>query len=345
MSTAIRKLDDLIFSSGALSPNGGRERSAAGVDIGAILESGLDTEQYGIVTEDERIVGDLERWGPTEARVLVEGETGVGKELMARALHVMSRRREGPFVAVDCGALSETLADSELFGHSKGAFTGAIKGRTGLIEAANGGTLFLDEIGELPEMLQVKLLRVLENCVVRRVGENAPRQVDVRVISATARDLWAEVEAGRFRRDLYYRLKTVLIRVPSLRERPHDIDLLVDFYMQVYSERHGAIAELSDDARKKFARYKWPGNVRELKNVVEALILSQRNGKAIDGDRVVEFLSGMTRDLGLKDRIADLEREEIDRVMKACEGNRTEAAKVLGISRKTLWQKLKDLES
>jgi tetratricopeptide (TPR) repeat protein len=345
VSTAIRKLDDLIFSSGTLNPNGGPERNASGVDIGAILESSLDTEQYGIVTEDERIVGDLERWGPTEARVLVEGETGVGKELMARALHVMSRRREGPFVAVDCGALSETLADSELFGHSKGAFTGAIKGRTGLIEAANGGTLFLDEIGELPEMLQVKLLRVLENCVVRRVGENAPRQVDVRVVSATARDLWAEVEAGRFRRDLYYRLKTVLIRVPSLRERPHDIDLLVDFYMQVYSERHGVIAELSADARKRLIRYKWPGNVRELKNVVEALILSQRNGKAIDGGRVMEFLSGRTHDAGLKDRIADREREEIDRVMKACDGNRTEAAKVLGISRKTLWQKLKDLEA
>jgi transcriptional regulator with PAS, ATPase and Fis domain len=328
-----------------LNRNGGSGKGAAGVDIGAILESSLDTEQYGIVTEDERIVGDLERWGPTEARVLVEGETGVGKELMARALHVMSRRREGPFVAVDCGALSETLADSELFGHSKGAFTGAIKGRTGLIEAANGGTLFLDEIGELPEMLQVKLLRVLENGVVRRVGENTPRQVDVRVISATARDLWAEVEAGRFRRDLYYRLKTVLIRVPSLKERPHDIELLVDFYMQIYSERHRVTAELSSDARKRLTRYKWPGNVRELKNVVEALILSQRNGDAIDGGRVMEFLSGINHDAGLKDRIADLEREEIERVMKACDGNRTEAAKMLGISRKTLWQKLKDLES
>ena len=345
VSAAIRKLDDLIFSSGTLRPNGGLEKSAEGVDIGAILESSLDTEQYGIVTEDERIVGDLERWGPTEARVLVEGETGVGKELMARALHAMSRRREGPFVAVDCGALSETLADSELFGHSKGAFTGAIKGRTGLIEAANGGTLFLDEIGELPEMLQVKLLRVLENNVVRRVGENTPRQVDVRVISATARDLWAEVEAGRFRRDLYYRLKTVLIRVPSLRERPHDVGLLMDFYLQVYSDRHSVTAELSSDARKRLTRYKWPGNVRELKNVVEALILSQRNGDAIDGSRVMEFLSGMNHDAGLKDRIADLEREEIERVMKVCDGNRTEAAKMLGISRKTLWQKLKDLQT
>jgi transcriptional regulator with PAS, ATPase and Fis domain len=231
-----------------------------------------------------------------------------------------------------------------LFGHSKGAFTGAIKGRTGLIEAATGGTLFLDEIGELPEMLQVKLLRVLENGVVRRVGENVPRKVDVRVISATARDLWAEVEAGRFRRDLYYRLKTVLIRVPSLKERPHDIDLLIDFYMQVYAERHGVEAELSPDARKKLTRYKWPGNVRELKNVVEALILSQTNGKAIGSGRVDEFLSGKTQDAGLKDRIADLEREEIERVMKVCDGNRTEAAKMLGISRKTLWQKLKDLD-
>jgi transcriptional regulator with AAA-type ATPase domain/tetratricopeptide (TPR) repeat protein len=345
VSSAIRKLDDLIFSSGALSVGAVQGDDAAHIDARAFLDSSLDTEQYGLVTEDERIVGDLERWGPTEARVLIEGETGVGKELMARALHAMSRRREGPFVAVDCGALSETLADSELFGHSKGAFTGAIRGRTGLIEAANGGTLFLDEIGELPEILQVKLLRVLENCVVRRVGENDPRQVDVRVISATAKDLWAEVEAGRFRRDLYYRLKTVLIRVPSLRERPHDIEMLVDFYMQVYSERHAVTAELDDGARKKFVRYKWPGNVRELKNVVEALILSQRNGHAIDGDRVVEFLSGRGTDSGLKDRIADLEREEIERVMKVCEGNKTKAARMLGISRKTLWQKLKDMSS
>lgn len=345
VSTPIKKLDDLIFSSGALSSNGGPDEKASIAEMATMSESGVDIREFGIVSEDERIMGDLERWGPTEARVLIEGETGVGKELMARALHAMSERREGPFVAVDCGALSETLADSELFGHSKGAFTGAIKARTGLIEAANGGTLFLDEIGELPEMLQVKLLRVLENGVVRRVGENAPRQIDVRVISATARDLWAEVEAGKFRRDLYYRLKTVLIRVPSLRERPRDIELLADFYMQVYCERHGTGAELSPDARRKLARYKWPGNVRELKNVMEALILSQTNGKAIDSRRVVEFLSGRDDNSGLKDRIASLEREEIDRVMKVCQGNRTEAAKMLGISRKTLWQKLKELES
>jgi tetratricopeptide (TPR) repeat protein len=345
VGSALRKLDELIFSSGALTLGGGPDRDPASVDAGTIPESGLDTAEFGIVTEDERIVGDLERWGPTEARVLIEGETGVGKELMARALHAMSRRRERPFVAVDCGALSETLADSELFGHSKGAFTGAIKARTGLVEAANGGTLFLDEIGELPEMLQVKLLRVLENGVVRRVGENTPRHIDVRVISATARDLWAEVEAGRFRRDLYYRLKTVLVRVPSLRERPHDIEALAEFYIQVYTERHGVAAELSPDARKKLARYKWPGNVRELKNVVEALILSQTNGNAIDSSRVTEFLSGRDHDSGLKDRIADLERGEIERVMKACQGNRTEAAKMLGISRKTLWQKLKDLDA
>jgi tetratricopeptide (TPR) repeat protein len=343
VGSAIRKLDQLIFACGALDVGGGRERGPA--EAGTVGESDLDTEQFGIITEDERIVGDLRRWGPTEARVLIEGETGVGKELMARALHAMSKRRERPFVAVDCGALSETLADSELFGHSKGAFTGAIRGRTGLIEAANGGTLFLDEIGELPEMLQVKLLRVLENGVVRRVGENTPRKIDVRVISATARDLWEEVEAGRFRRDLYYRLKTVLIRVPSLRERPQDIEALADFYIQLYSERHGTTGELSPDARRKLTRYKWPGNVRELKNVMEALILSHTNGKAIDGRRVTEFLSSRDHNSGLRDRIADLEREEIERVMKVCQGNRTEAAKMLGISRKTLWQKLKDLDS
>jgi transcriptional regulator with AAA-type ATPase domain/tetratricopeptide (TPR) repeat protein len=332
---AVRELDELIFSSLAAGPAGAEKQKAVGREAHA-LSRRMDPGHYGIVTEDERIVGDLERWGPTEARILIEGDTGVGKELMARALHAMSRRREGPFVAVDCGALSETLADSELFGHARGAFTGAMKDRIGLIEVANGGTVFLDEIGELSEVLQVKLLRVLEEGVVRRVGENVPRQIDVRVISATARDLWAEVEAGRFRRDLYYRLKTVLIRVPTLRERPYDIELLLDHYLHMYTEQHKAVAKLSGEARTELARYGWPGNVRELKNVVEALILSNTNGD------LLQFLTNGSTG-GLKARIAGLEREEIERVLKVCGGNKTDAAKMLGISRKTLWHKLKQM--
>jgi tetratricopeptide (TPR) repeat protein len=344
LSPAIRQLDDLIFSSivgrhaGAATPRSEDRQSTH------LTKCRLDPSQYGIITCDERIAGDLAGWGPTEARVLIEGETGVGKELMARALHAMSRRREGPFVAVDCGALSETLADSELFGHARGAFTGAMRDRSGLIEAANGGTLFLDEVGELSEILQVKLLRVLEEGVLRRVGENSPRQVDVRVISATARDLWAEVEAGRFRRDLYYRLKTVLIRVPSLRERPDDIGLLLDHYLRFYGDSQGVSGKLSDEAKDRLLRYSWPGNVRELKNVVEGLILSSHNGDIIGAGRLARFLGNETATSGLKGKIEDLEREEIERVLKACGGNKTKAAEMLGISRKTLWQKLRQFD-
>jgi len=339
---AVKDLDHMIFSHLAETRAGNAMKAASCKRVGPDSRQRPDLTHYGILTEDERIAGDLERWGPTEARILVEGETGVGKELMARALHAMSRRREGMFVAVDCGALSETLADSELFGHARGAFTGAMKDRAGLIEAANGGTLFLDEIGELSETLQVKLLRVLEERVVRRVGENTPRPVDVRVISATARDLWEEVEAGRFRRDLYYRLKTVLIRIPSLHERPHDIQLLLDHYLKRYCDEHGSGAEFNQAARAALAGYAWPGNVRELRNVVEALVLSNTNGDMIDAGRVSEFLT-CDRSAKLRDRIANLERDEIERVLKTCGGNRTEAAKMLGISRKTLWHKLKQI--
>jgi DNA-binding NtrC family response regulator/tetratricopeptide (TPR) repeat protein len=339
---AVRDLDHMIFTHLAEARANSSPRAASCKRAGTDTRHRPDLTHYGIVTEDERIAGDLERWGPTEARILIEGETGVGKELMAKALHAMSRRREGSFVAVDCGALSETLADSELFGHARGAFTGAMKDRAGLIEAANGGTLFLDEIGELSEALQVKLLRVLEERVVRRVGENVARTVDVRVISATARDLWEEVEAGRFRRDLYYRLKTLLIRVPSLNERPHDIHLLLDHYLKRYSEEHDSEVEFNQAARAMLAGYAWPGNVRELRNVVEALVLSNNNGNLIDAGRVGEFLT-CDRSAKLRDRIASLERDEIERVLKTCGGNRTEAARMLGISRKTLWHKLKQM--
>lgn len=340
---AVKDLDQMIYSHLADARPGNVARAPSFRRVGSPSRRGPDLTHYGIVTEDERIQGDLERWGPTEARILIEGETGVGKELMARALHAMSRRREGAFVAVDCGALSETLADSELFGHARGAFTGAMKDRAGLIEVANGGTLFLDEVGELSEALQVKLLRVLEEGSVRRVGENTPRSVEVRVISATARDLWEEVESGRFRRDLYYRLKTVLIRVPSLHERPHDINLLLDHYLKHFCEKHGSGAEFNQAARKTLAGYAWPGNVRELKNVVEALVLSNSNGDLIDASRVGEFLTS-DRSARLRDRIASLERDEIERVLKTCGGNRTEAARMLGISRKTLWSKLKQMQ-
>ncbi len=297
-----------------------------------------DILQYGIVTADERIAGDLKQWGPTDVRVLIEGETGVGKELLAQAMHGMSRRREEPFVVIDCGSLSETLAESELFGHARGAFTGAVRERVGLIESANGGTLFLDEVGELSEALQVKLLRVLEEGSVRRVGSNEPRKIDVRVLSATTRDLWHEVEAGKFRKDLYYRLKGVLVRIPSLRERPYDIELLIDYYLDQYCTSYGVRVTLSEEARQGLLTYSWPGNVRELKNVIEALV-------AIGRSRVIQP-SDLDQFLGTCRRSCLLEQAEKDAIrlaLKQARGNRTKAAKILGISRGTLWHRMRSL--
>jgi transcriptional regulator with PAS, ATPase and Fis domain len=304
-----------------------------------------DTLKFGILTCDERITGDLARWGESEVRVLIEGETGVGKELVARAMHSMSRRREEQFVAVDCGALSETLAESELFGHVRGSFTGADRDRVGLIESANGGTLLLDEVGELSEALQSKLLRVLEEGVVRRVGENRTRAVDVRVLSATTKDLGAEVDAGRFRRDLYYRLKGVVVRVPSLRERRGDVELLLDHFLETYNERCGKGVKLSAEAWQALLGYEWPGNVRELKHVVEVLVVSARDGAIVGVDAVEEFLEASESGPVAGCDTNEVEDREIRRALDACGGNKAEAARRLGISRKTLYRRMQDPQS
>ncbi len=301
---------------------------------------GLDPAQYGLITTDERIVGDLSRWGGTDVRVLIEGETGVGKELVARTLHALGRRREHRFVAVDCGALSETLADSELFGHVKGSFTGALRDRVGLIEEADGGTLLLDEVGELSEMLQTKLLRVLEERTVRRVGENTYRPIDIRVMSATTRDLGQAVEEGHFRRDLYYRLKGVLIRVPALRERRGDIDLLLDHFLRTQSERYGKTIRLSRKARMMLREYDWPGNVRELKNTVEALAASSEDKTVVTADLLDRLMLSPHRESDHPRRLKEIEQEEIERVLSVCGGNKSKAAKMLGITRKTLYSRL-----
>ena len=297
-----------------------------------------DLARYGIVTADERIAGDLKQWGATDVRVLIEGETGVGKELLARAMHRMSRRREEPFVVIDCGSLSETLAESELFGHARGAFTGAVRERVGLIESANGGTLLLDEVGELSEGLQVKLLRVLEEGSVRRVGSNEQRKIDIRVLSATTRDLWAEVEAGRFRKDLYYRLKGVLLRIPSLRERPYDIEILVDHYLDQYCTSYGVRVTLTEEARQRLLTYTWPGNVRELKNVIEALVAIGRS-RVIQPSDLDQFLGTYTHSRLLE----QAEKDAIRLALKQARGNRTKAARILGISRGTLWHRMRSL--
>ena len=301
----------------------------------------VDLKQYGIVTCDPDIIANLERWGPTDVRILIMGETGVGKELVAKAIHTMSRRQEGPFIAVDCGALVENLAASELFGHVRGSFTGAVKDRVGLVEDADGGTLFLDEVGELGPELQIKFLRVLEEGVVRQVGGNEGRRIRVRILSATTKDLWKDVETGRFRSELYYRLKGVVLRISPLRERPDDIQILIKHFLDYYCRQNKRTISISERARLLLIRYTWPGNVRELRHVVEALVVSHPDGTVIEAQCVEMLLERPQPDWGLKSAIKAIEHRGIEKALEASRGNKTEAARMLGISRKTLVRRLK----
>ncbi len=283
--------------------------------------------------------------------VLVTGESGVGKELVARALHARSSRSGGPFVPVNCGAIPENLLESELFGHKKGAFTDAVSDRRGLFEEATQGTLFLDEIGELPLGLQVKLLRVLEDEKIRRLGESRDLQVDVRIIAATHRDLMAETKAGRFREDLFYRLNVLPIHVPPLRERREDIPLLIDHFVGRNNARLGTnIRGLDAEARRFLYEYSWPGNVRELENTVErAMVLSEEQEitPADLPERIREArdpvkLQLSSGELSVKKTTRFIEEVLIRRALQKTKGNRTRAAELLEISHRALLYKLKD---
>jgi two-component system response regulator AtoC len=283
--------------------------------------------------------------------VLVTGESGSGKELIASLIHEASPRKSAPFVAVNCGAIPEQLLESELFGHARGAFTGAVENRSGLFEEADGGTLFLDEIGELPVPLQVKLLRALQEGEVRRVGDNSPRKVDVRVIAATSRDLETEVKTGRFRADLFYRINVVRIPLPPLRDRREDIPELVRHFIGAFNKRLAlAITSVTPAAMRLLMEYAWPGNVRELVNVVErAMVLA--DGAQVD----VEHLPAAVRapgtaisagdddlDLSVKRRTEALERTLIERALRQTDGNRTRAARLLDLSHRALLYKIKE---
>ena len=293
----------------------------------------------------------VERAAEFKSTVLLTGESGTGKEVLARALHAQSPRRNDAFVAVNCGAIPETLLESELFGHTKGAFTGADRARRGLFAEASGGTLFLDEIGELALALQVKLLRVLQEEEIRPLGTAKPEQIDVRVVAATARDLDTEVREGRFREDLFYRLNVVRISIPPLRERREDIPLLVDHFLARFRDLLGKeIRGIADDALARLSGYAWPGNARELENVIErAVILA-------DGDRItIRELPEITTqtqngpdaasDLSLRRARRALEAEMIERALRATDGNRTRAAKLLEISHRALLYKIKEYRS
>jgi len=285
--------------------------------------------------------------------VLVTGESGVGKELVARAIHRRSSRRGGNFVAVNCGAIPENLLESELFGHKKGSFTDAVQDRRGLFEEANGGTLFLDEIGELPLGLQVKLLRVLEDEKIRRVGETRDLQVDVRIIAATHRDLMAETKAGRFREDLFYRLNVLHVHSPPLRERREDVPLLIDHFVARNNARLGtSIRGLDTESRRLLYEYAWPGNVRELENTIERAMVLAESDQIVASDlpeRIREArdtvqLQLASGELSVKKTMRVIEEILIRRALQKTKGNRTRAAEVLEISHRALLYKIKDYE-
>ena len=315
----------------------------------------------------QRLLRLVWRVAATDSTVLLVGESGTGKELVARSLHIQSRRSQGPFVPVHVSAIPETLVESELFGYRRGAFTGAAVDRVGLVEEADRGTLFLDEVGEMPLSAQVKLLRTLESNEIRRLGDNATRLVDLRVVAATHRDLRGLVDAGRFREDLYYRLNVVQIELPPLRERREDIGLLASYFLQSIAERQGrAGLSFSPEAMAVLERYDFPGNVRELENAIaHAVTLSEgkeiRPGDLPTAVRTPRMLprhepaeSGVpsrppetaTASARAESRdawsLADVEKEHIRRVLALHRGNATSAARQLGISRTTLWRKLRE---
>lgn len=317
----------------------------------ARLRSQLD-EKYGLDNmvgsspAMQRVFERVRRAAPTSATVLLQGPNGTGKDLVAHALHNLSPRAEGPFIAVNCGAISPNLIESELFGYEKGAFTGAYARKVGAFEAADRGTIFLDEIGELPLAMQVKLLRVLENRAFPRVGGTAEVAVDVRVVAATNRDLKALVDAGAFREDLYYRLNVIDIRLPALKERPGDIPLLAARFIRELAEKnHVAVTGITPAALRRLEAYDWPGNVRELRNTIEKMVVLSSGGLLDVADVPDEIgapaaRAGAAVALSPAVTLGENEKAQILAVLKEVGGNRSRAAQVLGISRRTLYRKL-----
>ena len=291
-----------------------------------------------------RVIELLEKVIPTQVAVLIQGETGTGKELIARAIHLNGPRRDNNFIAVNCGALPENLLESELFGYRKGAFTGAAEDRVGLFEAADGGTLFLDEVGEMPGTLQVKLLRVLQDSQIRRVGDTVSRRVDFRLVTATNRDLRAEVDGGRFRQDLFYRLNVVPVELPPLRERGEDILLLSQHFLDLQSkQQEKAVRGMASEARELLLRYPWPGNVRELENAMaRAVALADENAVLEPhlfglGATVARRWDGQHT---LRETLDAVEAETVREALRQCDSNVSRAARALGVSRQHLHNRM-----
>ncbi len=303
------------------------------------------------------VLARIVRIAPTDATVLITGESGTGKELVARAVHANSKRANRPFVSVNCAAISETLLESELFGHVRGAFTGAVSARKGLFEEANGGTFFFDEIAETPPSFQAKLLRAIQEGEIRRLGDNKPIHVDVRMVAATNQDLKVSIDEKRFRQDLYYRLNVARFILPPLRDRREDVPLLVDFFIDKFARKMSRHVSIGEGVMDYLVGYDFPGNIRELENMIEQGVALAVNGQ-IQRDDVIPpevqisrragSVAAPTGDFGgasrpLQDVIDEAERRAIEAVLRDLDGNKEKAAEVLGLSSTTLWRKMKRL--
>jgi DNA-binding NtrC family response regulator len=317
------------------------------------LESQLEREfQFdNLIAKGPRmrqVMETVRQVAKSDATVLIEGDSGTGKELVARAVHANSRRRDHAFVAINCGAMPETLLESELFGYVKGSFTGAGDTRKGLFEEAHLGTIFLDEIGETSPAFQVKLLRALQDGEIRRVGDNKPITVDVRIVAASNRDLKAMVDAGRFRQDLFYRVNVIRIKLPPLRERKEDIPPLAEFFIRRHAQgRSGPTPGLSRDAIALLERYPWPGNVRELENTIERALVLVRSDVIAPADlppEIQELAPGNSSRPDAPLSMKDMELQHIARILEMTNWNQTETARILGIGYNTLWRKMKEFK-
>lgn len=314
------------------------------------LEKRVDYHEsfYGMIGHSSKMLKVYEaikQVARTKATVLIEGESGTGKELVANAIHQISDRAKQPYITVNCAALSEGVLESELFGHEKGSFTGAIDKKIGRFEAANKGTIFLDEIGEINQVVQVKLLRVLEERVIERVGSNTPISVDIRVIAATNKKLSEEIKEGRFREDLYYRLNVIKIEMPPLRERREDIPLLIDNFIKEFSQVHNIeITNVDKKVYKLLSSLQWEGNVRELRNTVETMVVMSKDGK-IDESNIPNWVLTSSTDDFIIDKemtLEELEKKYINHLLSKNNFNKAQVAKILDIERATLYRKLKD---
>jgi transcriptional regulator with GAF, ATPase, and Fis domain len=300
----------------------------------------------------QRINALVQRVAGTDATVLITGESGTGKEVIARRIHSLSRRAHRPFVPINCAAIPHELLESELFGHSRGAFTGALAARAGMFQLAEGGTIFLDEVGEIPLSLQPKLLRVLQSGEMRPVGADRTTATDVRVIAATNKDLARELEAGTFREDLFYRLQVIPLHLPPLRSRRSDVPLLIAHFLEKANRKYGLAATISEEASVFLWEYDWPGNVRELENAVERLVILCENGRIELADlppNISNFVSEkkipqptlVHKDLDFRSALRQFEQRLIDEALRLADGNKAQAARMLKIKRTTLVAKLR----